>query len=65
MAFLHLLALGAAVVEPPRVQARATIRILNPVVASEHEWSETAHRSERIVREADGQLIRLRTIDYE
>ena len=48
-----------------QAQARAIIRNLGSQRVSKESWAESRSRTERVVREADGRLVLLRTIDFE
>ena len=70
LAFLAaLLASDAPPPAAPKVQARATIRILQGVAISAESWNRPApaqrNRSERIRTDESGRTYRLRTVDFE
>jgi len=62
---LVLIALTVQPAATPQVQARAIVRVLSAQRVSKEAWAESSRRTEKVVREADGQLVLLRTIDFE
>lgn len=64
-----LLALSATAAAAPRVsaEARASVRVLRPVTASERDWKDarSVHKREVLFKEPDGRTIRLRLIEHE
>ncbi len=47
------------------MQARGTVRIIKPVIVAEKQWRAAQRRTDRLVREEDGRMLRLRTIHLE
>jgi len=62
-----LVAIALAVPPPaaPRVEARATVRVLTSVRMSKETWDASPNRTERLVREQDGRWVLLRTVDFQ
>ena len=66
--------LAVALIGPPitgpqvtgsQIRARAVVRVLNSAQISKTTWARSSRRMERVVRESDGRLILLRTVDFE
>ena len=66
--------LTVALISPPitgpqvtgsQIRARAVVRVLNSAQISKTTWARSSRRMERVVRESDGRLILLRTVDFE
>ena len=65
MMIITMLVLVFAQPSAPLVRAPAMVRILAPSIASEAQWKLAKRKSERLVRDEHGRLLRLRTIDFE
>jgi hypothetical protein len=67
LAVLLLAALAATVVQPPRPQARATVRIImRPVRVSKETWPQLQPKQRReVVVIRDGQPVKLRLMEFE
>lgn len=63
--FIAILLAGTVQPAEPRVQVRATVRILNSVTVTEDKWRLTKGRKERLIRDELGRKVRLRTIEFE
>lgn len=65
---LNAIALTATIAQAsPQVQANAKIIILNPAIASLREWQRAPVQQRRkiIVREKDGKLVIVHTIEFQ
>ena len=61
-----LIAQTLTVDSPPRSeQARATVRIERPGLASETAWQNANRRSERFTLDENGELLWLRLVEFE
>jgi len=65
MSLAMLILAAAAQPAEPRLQTRATARILNSAKATETQWNFAERRMDRLVRDELGREVRLRTIDFE